>query len=428
MIFKKKIWIFIGILVFVLIGIGFRLMAKKSGPTVDVSVAKKAVLENSVEIYGVLEAENTFEKSLPIGEQVVEVFVEEGERVKKGQTLAKLDTKALEIQQEKLLVQQQILEKNLEMLLEEKTGSSWQERQNEVYLAQNRFVTARAKFEESLDKFTETERLYSQAKIPYDEFRSVEISFLEAKNQYETARLNDELSKKKFSNFEKDLTDRIRIKEQEIAGCLLDQEDIRNKIEDRFLYSEIDGLLSVFDLKSNEWIDAKNQSVIVIDESAIKLTCKVYQEDAVLIETGQSAVIQMNGRKEVYQGVVSKVQNIAKKDTGLSDEMPKQFIEISFKEPYKGLVVGYEADAEVIVKKTSPVVYVAKTAIGTDEKGIPFLYGLRDGRVVRQSIELGFSADIAVEVKRGIEEGQVYILNVQESLDEGMKVKGNLQE
>ncbi len=208
------------------------------------------------------------------GGYLLQVNVDEGDRVEIGQTLAAVDT-------EKLGYQQQQIQANLEEL-----GVQQRVAQNNLRRAQDDFEYARTRYERVAELFTEnaaTEQARDDAKINFDR----------AQTAYESARQNLQAFNSRHNGLE-------------AQGKLL-----QRQINDGLVKAPIAGTITTRYFKTGETIPPNAPLVEIIDLAQV--WTKVYVSEKYLsqLRLGQNAALQIDGSDRALTGRVAWINNKA---------------------------------------------------------------------------------------------------------------------
>ena len=85
--------------------------------------------------------------------------------------------------------------------------------------------------------------------------------------------------------------------------------------------------------------------------------------------------------------------------------------------------VGYEADVEIALEEKENSVAVNFEVIQTDEEGKKYLFILENDIAKKRIVETGLETDFEIEITSGLKEGEKYITNPPEGLQDGETVK-----
>ena len=180
--------------------------------------------------------------------------------------------------------------------------------------------------------------------------------------------------------------------------------EAQQNLNDHYIYSPLGGVISNMDITLSDSVTSStiiaslisNKNIVKItlneiDIAQIKLEQKVNLDfDAIeeLVINGEVAEIDAGG--EVSQGVVS------------------YGIKIVFDDQDKRIKPGMSVNAEIIIESKENIIVIPLSAVKTI-KNMSYVEILVDNVPKRQSVELGMSNDIMVEIVKGISEGDEII-------------------
>jgi HlyD family secretion protein len=279
---NKKIWWIIGILLVLIIAL---VALKKSGAIgkeegVKVAVEKitKRTIIETVSASGKVYPEDERKVSSDVSGEVVEMMVEEGDSVRKGQVLARVFADVLTSNRDRaasVVNQQQAQVGNTEASL-----SSFEARLNQAKL-----------------NFDRQKKLMDDKVISKAEFEQAESQYLTAQADLNAARQTIKSTKATVSSARADL----------IAA--------NKNLSRTTIVSPMDGIVSLLAVKKGERV-AGNQFSLgtevlrVADMSRIEVRVDVGENDIPKVKVGDSAIVEVdayNDRK--FKGVVTKISS-----------------------------------------------------------------------------------------------------------------------
>jgi multidrug efflux pump subunit AcrA (membrane-fusion protein) len=163
-----------------------------------------------------------------------------------------------------------------------------------------------------------------------------------------------------------------------------------------------------------EGIDVhQNQLIILIpDLSTLAARVSIHESDVRKLKTGQRAIVSVEalaGRS--FEGVVRKISPVATAPDGwLNEAMRIYETDVALVGAREGLTPGMSATAEIVVAELKDALYVPIEAVTRYRGKRVCLVRMRGGHQVRR-IETGLSTDKFVEIKDGLDEGQVVFLH-----------------
>lgn len=135
----------------------------------------------------------------------------------------------------------------------------------------------------------------------------------------------------------------------------------------------------------------------------MKVDVGISKYDIGKIETGQKAEIDIAGNK--YSGTVSGIKRFAQAE---NSDKAKVTVSVKINEPDDKVYIGLEADVTIFTNAKTGVLTVPSEAVYADDEG-DYCYPIRDGKVAKQYITTGSDSGERVEVKEGLEKGEIVI-------------------
>ena len=279
---SKKIWWIIGILL--VLAVTLIVLKKKEviGKKESVKVATEKIIRRTiietVSASGKVYPEDERKVSSDVSGEVVDMYVEEGDSVRKGQLLAKVFADVLTSAKDRaasVVNQQQAQVGNTEASL----------RAFEARLNQAKFTYDRQK------------KLYDEKVISKSEFETAEGAYLTAKADLDAARQTIRSGKASVQSAQASLT------------------EAEKNLSRTAIVSPMDGIVSLLAVKKGERVAGNSFSLgteimRVADMSKIEVRVDVGENDIPKVKIGDSAIIEIdayNDRK--FKGVVTQISS-----------------------------------------------------------------------------------------------------------------------
>jgi HlyD family secretion protein len=350
---KKLIWILVGLAAVVILLVGLKkagVIGKEKGEEVTTEKVQLRTITESVNASGKVYPEIEVKVSPDISGEIVNLFVAEGDKVTKGQILAKIYADIYSSQRDQVTAsvnqvkaQYENVKANLSGL---KTAYENTKATNERYkkLFADKIVS-RAEFEQT-----------EQA------FRSAESSYFGAQESIKSSAAQIQGVKAQLARAEKDLA--------------------RTTI-----VSPMDGIVSLMNVKKGERVVgtaqmAGTEMMRVADMKSIEVRVDVGENDITKVKIGDTALVEVdayNNRK--FKGIVYKIANpVTSASAGLasSTEVANYKVHIRlFPDSYTDLLKenaifpfrpGMTASADIQTKSKLNVVTVPLNAVTTRDK------------------------------------------------------------
>lgn len=421
---KKKAGI-IAVVVVVVVLIGAVYALKNNGPkpkqvTIDKTV-KRTIAETTTAT-GNIEANYRSNIALDSSQKVIKIAVKEGQIVKKGDLLLELDSSDFQTKLDKTLINLENANLTLSQMLETWIASEKSASENSYSQAKYNLETAQRKYDDLKKKNEQNEELFASGVIAQSQLD-------ESRKNLKDAETGVKSSEDALKNAEKSLKDTINGSENKIANqrnqiALIqkDIEDYKKKIEDSKIKSIIDGKVIKINAKENQFPD-KGDEIIVDDVSQYKVVVDLKQYEALKVQKGQKANVNIKGSKNYYSATVDEISELAEAKTALggSGDEYKVNVSVVIDDPKEEIKAGYESDVQFIFKEKDNCITVGFDGIKEDKKtGEKYVYVVGDdNKVSKRYIKTGIESEYYVEITEGLEEGENYILNPPESILEG---------
>lgn len=360
--------------------------SQPTGEFVSTALSERQDLEETLKLKAALEGTESTEVVSRLHYEVKELLVKEGDRVKKGQLLAVLDSSDLS--------QDISLKKGDLTLLQKQQAETLEDRQVE----------------------------YDNAKKAYDDTKA--LFDIGAASQAELDAAKDKLDAIPAENGKAALS---AVEKQTLANTQQSISVQSSTLEDCQIRSMIDGTVTRVNTKVGRFADeTEDDKPMFVIENVDNLQMKVLvsENDIAKIQVGQKVDITadiLDG--ENVQGEVVRISPTGElKDGTTSDRVIPVYISVTQKD--ERLIAGITAKATIHIAKAEQALIVPYEAIGEPEEGNTVVYVVQEDNTIHiVPVELGLETDLYVEIKGGeLTEGQTIVLNPSASLTEGASV------
>lgn len=415
---KRKWKVVLGIITAVFIA-GFILYETNKGLEADLLEVKPSSIAKTFEEEGkvIAKVERTIYSMY--GGEIVKIPVEEGQKVKKGDLLAVIDSKEFGFQLEQLKAQLKSIQGEEYSTYQEPYESKIKSQQLLVEQAERDLETAEINFER-------IEKLYSEGAVSKSEYEDAQNLVKKAKNNlqqqkealsllYETYKPTSG-TKQYYTGRKEALKAQIELLEYKINKCNI--------------VSPIDGIVSNLSVEKGEFVNPNSPIMTVFQKGSYEVEVYVLTEDVNSIYPGMKVKLIQDRKNEdiVFEGSVKKIAPFAVEKTsalGLEEQRVKVTVEPKIPKTLE-LYPGYKLDVEFTTEKRENKLVVPKTVLFPYGDGYA-LWVVRNGKAEIQPVKRGFENDRDVVIVEGLEKGDFVILNPQlKGLKEGKKIRGRL--
>ncbi len=325
---------------------------------------------------------------------VDEVLVEVGDRVKKGNVLAKLYTGDLERMLADAKRRLRISEIGLEKLLEEPD-----EGEVEVLRAKIKYLEAEIK--KLKDEIGELEREPFADPVVL-ELKEAELYMKEA----ELLRTKEELSELLRGADPKD----IEMKRIEVELASSDVEEIEEELEGSVIRAPFDGVISEIYIEEGTWVKEGMKAIVIADPESFEVEVMADEIDAVNLKEGQEAKITFDTIEGLeLSGYVERIYPKAEIRGGVVGF--KVIFKISGSDPR--LKEGLSCLVDVVIDERRGVLVIPNHAVRV-KGGKKFVFVLKDGEIKTRFVKIGLRGEACSEVLKGLEEGEKVVVGLLE--------------
>lgn len=372
-----KRWWIAGVILIAIIIILINVLSEE-GNQVSVAKAQLRNITSCVPASGRLSPTLRVNISPDVSGEVVELYVKEGDYVKKGDLLLRIKQDAYRSAVERT-----------EAIL----------RGAESSLAQ-----VGLRFEKAKANYQRDSRLFEKKIISNEEFYESQMEYLIMEKEIENAMFNIESAKASLSEAKENLA----------------KTDVR---------SPMDGTVTSLCISKGERVVGTSQMAGTImmeiaDLERMELVCSVSQNDILRISVGDTANICVDAFGQMkFKGIVCSIASNAKKDFEVRIAI------VSHENRFRP---GMRADADIITEYADSVPSLPIGAIlfkrGEQEGQFVYIYDPASGRISERRVKTGLSDIDYIEIKDGVDIENEYVVTgpysfLKGEIENGEKVK-----
>jgi len=353
---------------------------------VKVSIAVKGDLPLRISITGTTEAREKAVVKSKIEGFVKNIFHREGDKVEKGETIVKLDSKAKKLALEEAEATR--LEKLSRFVTEYSYVKESAESENKT-----------KEIEKKMNDYLKVLDLFKKGKISKTQLSKTEKSLLES-------MVKSGIMQYKVQKAVSGLT------QAEIA-----LERARYDYENMNIRAPFSGVISEIKIPKGQRINAGTEVFKIIDLDSIYLKGQILETEISKIKKEQTVNIKLIAYPDkVLRGIISAVS------PEIDPEKKTGTIFVDFKNP--GFVkVGMDAEIFVEFQILEDVIKVPRKALIVRE-GRPLVFVVEDNDTAMwRYIDLGAKNEDEIEIKSGVEENELVVIEGHKTLAHQSKVK-----
>jgi RND family efflux transporter MFP subunit len=356
---------------------------------VRVVAAEMAPLSRTVEVSGTLAADEQAELSLKLAGRVSQIAVDLGDRVRKGQTLARISPIDYQLkvrQAESALVQARV---RLGLPSQGPTrvvdpSETAPVRQAEANRKQAQLARDRAA------------KLFQEQLLSQSDMDNADAALQVAEARYQDA-VEDARSRQGLLS--------QRLSELDIA---------RQQLADTGLPAPFDGVIRERRVAVGDYVPAGTTVFVLVRVDPLRLKLAVPERESTEIRVGQPVQLTVEGTEGQHGGRVARIS------PAISEDNRTLMIEAEVPNRDGALRPGSFARAEIVTRSDEPTVLVPASSV-VAFAGIEKVMGVEDGHAVEKRVKTGRRAGDRVEILEGAAAGEKVVIEPG-NLVEGQRV------
>lgn len=413
---KYKLGLLLGIILFIfIIGMTAIIASLPSKHRkIKISTVQRKNLTQTLTVEGVVEPNKKQVINLDTNRNVLEVLAYEGQEVKKGDLILKLDSSdnqyRLSVEEINLKLAERELSKVLNNGKLDKKDVLYSNKQAEIV-----YADAKAELEDSQRLLEADKLLYEKGAISRKQYEDSLKNVRSKDNALALKTMELNRAAQTLDNFDLDKDDQIYKLRSNISLIQENIKNLRSKI-DADSRADIDG--RVVKLEDKE-------EILIYDMSRHIVNIQLKQQDSLYVKEDMKAEIKVKGLNEKkYTGTVIDVDEIAltPADGGTS----KVNVKISIDHPDEDIKIGYEVEVKIDLSIKPEAVVVDFESIIQDNDSKKYIYFVENDIARRRIVSTGIETSFEVEITEGIIEGDRYVVNPPPEMQEknSMKIWG----
>ena len=397
MIAKKKGWI-----------------GKPSGASVTVDKAKRTDIVERVSASGKVQPEVEVKISPDVSGEITELFVEEGDSVRKGQLLLKIKPD------------------NYQSLVDMRVAAVNQAKAN---LAQ-----ARARLAQNIANNVQIKQTHTRNSSLYKEK-------VISQSEFETSKANFEVSQQEIASGKEN----VRAAEYGVESAVAALKEARENLNKTTIYAPVSGTISKLSVERGERVVGTSQMagtelLRIANLHSMEVRVNVNENDIVRVKLGDSVIVDVDSysnQDQKFKGIVTQIANTANDARTLEAvtefEVRIRLLNESFKDlaktrkstPFRP---GMTASVDIITAQKKNILTVPLSAVTTrpadflsgktrlkdkpkddteenkpKEELLELVFLHQNGKAVAQKVKTGISDYDNIEILSGLTEGQEVI-------------------
>ena len=366
---------------------------RRNNPLVQTQNITRQDMYRHINLSGQTVAENAVALAPKYTGRVSEVRVRLGDMVKKGDILLIQDTGDLDI--------------SIEETAASAKGAEADELVADATYEAN-YYKAKSDYELEKAQYERNEYLFSIGAISQNTLDIAKQEYLASKAAYEILENQSEGGNDAASVLSK------RYAAEKIRHNV---EALKKQREDLILRSPIDGMVSYRKAEVGEIITGGGKVFSIVDGRKIYVDCALSENDAAILNTGETVPITIDALGKTYSGTIIYV-------SPSMDETAKTYTARLYlnNENNDDIKTGLFARGNIDILQRKNTLFAPKEAVFY-KNGKPSVFVLKDDNTVEErAVTIGLLNDKEEEILSGISDGETIVLNNQDKLSTGTVV------
>jgi multidrug resistance efflux pump len=313
-------------------------------------------MQQTVQAFGIIKTKQIKGIMIDLPAAVEKVHVQEGQKVKKGDTLITLSLKEIQEQikekEDSLKIAQLELQKLLEDVNDEADRNI--EYNPDIMLARNNLETGRTEHEKLKKDLAKQESLLKEGAITQNDYDTFKITVMQKQKEVENEEIKlEDLKKQKMIANTKDTLD-ITIKRQNIASLDYGLETLKDKIKEsgiqgnKIVCDIENGTIEKINISAGDRLNDEKQIMSILDTNTLIVQANVAEDFIKDIKVGnKTSIIPLADSDKEYHGTVTRISSMAINENG-ETVIP---VEISIDEIDNFLLPNFNVNIKIMIDK-----------------------------------------------------------------------------
>lgn len=361
-------------------------------PEVQVQEIQRADMQRHIVLSGQTVADASINLAPKYSGRIAEVYVNLGDWVEEGQVLMVQDLGDLDIS----IAQNRAA-----------AGAARADAREAAAAYNANIISRKNAYELAQAKYERQQYLFSIGAISQDTLDKMEAEYSTARAAYEVLA-NQVAGGEPAAVESKELT---AVKQERATEALQKQR------EDMILRAPRSGVIAYRNAEAGALAAAGSKVFTLVDTGHINVDCTIGENDAAILGPGMAVNITIDALGRDFAGKVIFVS------PAMEEDSKSYKVRISLDSPDESVKAGLFAHTAVNILQRRQTIFVPQSAV-LSRNGVQYVFVLlADGTVQQRAVKIGLLNDESEEIIEGLAVGEKVVLNNQDKLQSGMKVK-----
>ena len=346
--------------------------------SVRVAVSTRESIVRTIDTTGTLAARERVALAMRVTGRLLDVKIDLGDRVRKGDVIAQIDPTDLRIavQQATAALQQS----------RTRLGLPADGTDDTVVAAQTPTVRqAAAAMSEAKLRRDRAQLLFNQKLIPQSDLATATANFQIAESRHQ------------------DALEEIRNRQAQLAQRRADLEMARQQLTYAVLTAPVDGAIVERNVSAGQFIAGGSPVASIVTIHPLRLRLAVPERAAAKVRTGQRVRIRVDQQNDTHFGVVARLS------PAIEEATRTLLIEAEVPNADGKLRPGAFVHAEILAELDQTAVFIPPSALITFA-GLERVMTINNGKAVEKPVKTGVREDARIEIVEGLDAGETVIV------------------
>jgi len=412
----KKRWWMIGsvaaVLVIGTVSVNLLSPGQAMGMPVQIGTVATSALESRILTSGSVVVEDKYRLYANVNGTLREFSVKEGDLVKKGQVIGKIDTSDVESRLLELDAQIELARANLSKA---QAGNEPEE------LAQEK------------ERVAQAQREYDAAQKEYDRLQQLFASGATTQQEVDKAKsqLDSTLSSLNVSKQQLALKQKGPRKEElaslqaQINKLQVEKAQLEKERTQSVLVAPENGTVISLAADNGQYVNKGMEIFTLANLNNLLIQADISESDVSKIKLGQSAVIEGSSLgKQKLNAKVVRISPIAVTTQNSSGQGEKTRVKVTLQPDgdVSALKPGFHVDINILTEKIDNAMQVPIEAIQQEADGSTFVWVADNGTAKKVNVEVGMENELSSQIKSGLTGNEQIILSPLDAIQENAPV------
>lgn len=353
---------------------------------VEVAATSLGVISYTIEENGYTRAGEFYELQAPSSGPILLINAVNGQQVKAGDVLMQMQDLSLEAD---------LADVSSDMHAAEATV-----KETEVNLQ-----TARLSLDQAQKNLSRKKTLWDAQAISQTEYDSAVTEHKKCEQTVELLQAQMEIGKK------------------QLANLAAEQNSLSQKVSELQIKSPINGKVIKLPVKNGQIVAAGTILIVIGAPDQLEVYAEILSSDALKIEPGQPATITYGNESQSLAGRVIEVYPQAEERISALNVRERRVPVVVSLDENGLLQPGYEVKVTIHCFTHENTLVIPREALISSSGGEDKVRIVQSGRVETRSVTTGLKNQLQAEIIKGINPGELVVLNGSLSIDENERVK-----